>query len=101
MVRQLTKLCGKISNGIPAPVNHRRHFPVMKKFILILFCVSLTVTLPAQVIAKKTGTLQTDADANGKASPGDTIRYTITITNTSGTNLLNVQFNDSFANQTL
>ncbi|MDQ6631795.1 MAG: cadherin-like domain-containing protein, partial [Verrucomicrobiota bacterium] len=64
--------------------------------------MGLTYSLPAQVTARKTAVRQVDADANGKTNPGDTLRYTITITNTSGTNLLNLQFNDTnFPNQTL
>src|ERR1041385_7132736 len=74
----------------------------MKRFLLLLFLSCLSVSLFAQVSAKKTGALQTDVDGNGKTNPGDRLRYTITLTNTSGTNLLNVQFNDSsFPNQTL
>lgn len=74
----------------------------MKRLILIFFCAGLTGTLLGQVTTRKTSVLQMDADANGKTNPGDRLRYTITITNTSGTNLLNVQFNDSnFPNQTL
>src|SRR5882724_10502454 len=74
----------------------------MKRFILILFFASLTGSLVGQVALKKTSVLQLDADANGKTNPGDRLRYTITITNMSSTNLLNVQFNDTnFPNQTL
>src|SRR5262249_28868924 len=46
--------------------------------------------------------LQTDADANGKTNPGDTLRYTISFTNTFGTNLLNtVITNPALINHTL
>ncbi len=56
----------------------------------------------AQVGAKKTVVRQVDADANSKNSPGDTLRYTITITNTTATNLANIQLGDTIgANQTL
>ena len=74
----------------------------MKKLFAFLLCAAFGSTVFGQVTIKKTSTLQFDADANGKTNPGDTLRYTITITNTSTTNLLNVQFSDSnFPNQTL
>src|SRR5262249_44165368 len=47
-------------------------------------------------------TVQTDADANGKTNPGDTLRYTISLTNTFGSNLLNLAITDTnYPNQTL
>ncbi|MBC8001053.1 MAG: cadherin-like domain-containing protein, partial [Opitutaceae bacterium] len=74
----------------------------MKRLIFILFLTLLAGRLAGQVAPKMTSTLQVDADANSRTNPGDTLRYTITFTNTSGTNLLNVQFNNlSFPNQTL
>ena len=74
----------------------------MNKLILLLIGASLSGTLLGQVTLRKTSALQSDADANGKINPGDTLRYTITITNISGTNLLNAQFSDTnFPNQTL
>jgi hypothetical protein len=48
--------------------------------------------------------LQTDSDANGKINPGDVLRYTISLTNTFGTNLLNTAITNPAAamlNQTL
>ena len=74
----------------------------MKKFLILLSCVGLAWVAAAQVAPKMTVVRQVDADANGKTTPGDTLRYTITFTNTSATNLLNVVFtNASFPNQTL
>src|SRR6266576_3125920 len=74
----------------------------MKKLFLLPLFVCLAWPALAQVTARKTVVLQADTDTNNKASPGDTLRYTLVITNTSTTNLLNVQLNDSnFPNQTL
>jgi len=74
----------------------------MKNFLSLLLCLGLTPALPAQIAVKKIVGLQVDADTNNKANPGDTLRYTITITNTSSTNLLNVVLNDTnYPNQTL
>lgn len=63
--------------------------------------VSLVTTLGSgsSVSFAKRAALQTDA--NGRINPGDTLRYTVTITNTFGTNLLNVVLTDTnFPNQT-
>ena len=40
-------------------------------------------------------TLQTDVNGNGRPNPGDTIRYTVIITNKTGGTLSNVVFNSS------
>lgn len=49
----------------------------------------------AQVIATKRSTLFIDTNGKGTAGAGDTLRYTIVITNTSATNIVNVQFGGS------
>lgn len=53
----------------------------------------LTVT-PA-VAATKTAALQVDADGDGLADPGDTLRYTIVITNSGSGAATGVMFNDT------
>ncbi|MBS1794783.1 MAG: cadherin-like domain-containing protein, partial [Acidobacteria bacterium] len=53
------------------------------------------------VTATKTAGLQTDANGNGTVNPGDTLRYTVTVTN-GGTDAAGVNFNDTIdANTTL
>jgi len=47
------------------------------------------------VYASKTATLLEDNDTNGTASPGDVLRYDITITNSGLLNMLNVVFYDA------
>lgn len=50
----------------------------------------------------KTDTLVGDVNNNNQADPGDTIRYTVTMTNDFGSDLTGVQFNDTIdANTTL
>ncbi len=74
-------------------------------FVQLLLCLgicTLATTLSAQLSVTKTSSFKQDVDGNGKLNPGDILRYTITISNTSGANLLNIQFTDSnFPNQTL
>lgn len=62
---------------------------------------SHTSAAPAQatpaatdISATKTDTLQLDADGNGQVTPGDTLRYTVTITNSGSTDATEVTFND-------
>ncbi|MBS1796884.1 MAG: cadherin-like domain-containing protein, partial [Acidobacteria bacterium] len=53
------------------------------------------------VTATKTAALQTDANGNGAVNPGDTLRYTVTVTN-GGTDAAGVNFSDTIdANTTL
>ena len=50
-------------------------------------------TAPIGLSATMRDELAFDADSDGKVSPGDKIRYTIVLTNSSGTTLSAVQFN--------
>jgi uncharacterized repeat protein (TIGR01451 family) len=53
------------------------------------------VTTAPNVTASKTAALQGDADGDGIADPGDTIRYTIVIQNSGDGNALGVSFDDT------
>ncbi|HEX6639996.1 MAG TPA: hypothetical protein VF215_02730, partial [Thermoanaerobaculia bacterium] len=53
------------------------------------------LTLVPIVTASKTAALQVDADNDGEADPGDTIRYTIIVTNSGNGDALAVAFNDT------
>ncbi|HUP61918.1 MAG TPA: GEVED domain-containing protein [Thermoanaerobaculia bacterium] len=53
------------------------------------------VTLTPIVAATKTAALQTDANGNDIAEPGDVLRYTITLSNTGTGDALAVVFNDT------
>ncbi len=74
---------------------------------VVLFLVALFSTLTvftvvraaAVIAATKTYTLFTDADTNGIASPGDTVEYTVTISNT-GTDANGVVFSDTIDENT-
>ena len=54
---------------------------------------------PAQaapaVAATKTDRLLVDRDGDGRADPGDTLRYTVVVSNTGATNATGVTFNDT------
>src|SRR5690606_7091580 len=52
------------------------------------------VQVPALTLAKSTATLTTDADASGDITEGDTLSYTITLTNTGDLALTNVVVSD-------
>jgi uncharacterized repeat protein (TIGR01451 family) len=54
-----------------------------------------SITLTPIVTATKTAALQVDADSDGQADAGETIRYTITITNSGSGDALGVMFNDT------
>jgi uncharacterized repeat protein (TIGR01451 family) len=64
---------------------------------------TITPVSAAPVItADKAASLQVDADGNGVVSPGDTLRYTITIANTGNTEASGVVYTDTpDANTTL
>src|SRR5262245_22100921 len=72
---------------------------------LLLLALNLSmliaITLPAQVTraqdadATKTDELSDDQNGNNEANPGDTLRYTIIITNTSGVTLTTVVVSDT------
>ncbi|HEX3558934.1 MAG TPA: Ig-like domain-containing protein, partial [Pyrinomonadaceae bacterium] len=47
------------------------------------------------ITATMTSAVTTDADADGKADPGDTITYTVNVTNNGTADATNVQFNDT------
>lgn len=56
----------------------------------------LLVNAPAGVsVATMNDTLQTDVNGNGRFNPGDTLRYTVVITNNTSGTLSNVVFNSS------
>jgi LPXTG-site transpeptidase (sortase) family protein len=63
------------------------------------FTVFTVVRAAAVITATKTYTLFTDADANGLASPGDILEYTVTISN-SGTDANGVVFSDTIDDNT-
>jgi uncharacterized repeat protein (TIGR01451 family) len=56
----------------------------------------LFVGPPATVAIDKTAALLVDADSNGTYSPGDTVRYTISYTNTGGFNVTGATIIDDF-----
>src|SRR5512138_1301906 len=79
-----------------------RSLPVL---VLILAVSQLlsgigTVLAVPVITAAKTDALQTDADSSGSATPGDTLRYTITIQNTGNSDATNSVFNDTIDNNT-
>ena len=53
------------------------------------------VQVPALTLAKSAATLTTDADASGDITEGDTLSYTVTLTNTGDVALTNVEINDA------
>ena len=57
---------------------------------------------PATLAATQTVALQNDADGDGLADPGDTLRYTAVVSNTGGQSAQGVTFNETLdANATL
>lgn len=99
-----------------AAIRHRSgctvHFPSSARFFfsvhcLLLFCVLIGL-LPNEAFAQpaisatKTDSLQVDADSDGVADPGDTIRYNITIGNSGASDATGVMLQDTLdANLTL
>ncbi len=62
----------------------------------------LNAPVAAVITATKVDALQTDVNSNGKADPGDTLMYTVTISNTGAMAATNVNFSDMLeANLTL
>lgn len=55
----------------------------------------VTVLLPDLLTANKSVGLLSDADGSGNASPGDTLRYTVTVTNSGSINAVNAIFSDT------
>ncbi|WP_425477678.1 beta strand repeat-containing protein, partial [Arenimonas caeni] len=53
------------------------------------------VQLPALTLSKSAATLTTDADSSGDITEGDTLSYTVTLTNTGDVALTNVVINDA------
>lgn len=53
-----------------------------------------SLSVPPAVSATKNDALQNDVDHDGNAEPGDTVRYTVVITNSGNGNALSVVFND-------
>ena len=63
---------------------------------------STPITAAPDVSATKTAALQADADADGNVDPGDTVRYTITLTNDGDEGAANLAVTDPVpANTTL
>jgi uncharacterized repeat protein (TIGR01451 family) len=56
--------------------------------------VTANITV-SEITASKNDTLQIDVDGDGLADPGDTIRYTVTVTNPSGQTATGVTFADT------
>ena len=61
---------------------------------------AVTVWAAVNITATKTDTLLTDYDGDGHADPGDTIRYTVAISNSGDTDALNVVFSDTLDSHT-
>jgi len=59
-----------------------------------------SVFAAAVLTATKTDALQTDADSSGGVTPGDTLRYTVTIQNSNATDVTNSVFNDTIDTNT-
>src|SRR5688572_5425022 len=70
--------------------------------LLAVLMVPAGITTAAGETATKVDTLINDVDGDGVADPGDTIGYTVTITNGSGIDMTNVVYTDTIdANTTL
>src|SRR6266404_9628484 len=64
---------------------------------------ALSMLLPPSLItATKTDTVSTDADGDGRADPGDTIQYDVTVTNGAPGDGTGVKFTDTIdSNETI
>ena len=72
-------------------------FFLLSALLLIMFqsnSVQADVTGPGAVTFTKTDTLVNDVLGDGDANPGDTLRYDLTINNTTGSDLTNVVLTD-------
>src|SRR5512138_228792 len=79
-----------------------RSLPVLVLILAVsqlLYGIKVVLAVPV-ITASKTDALQTDADSSGSATPGDTLRYTITIQNTGSSDATNAIFNDTIDNNT-
>jgi len=56
---------------------------------------TIPVTAAPVITATKTGALVVDGNANGQINPGDTIEYTIVITNSGNMNATGINFTDT------
>src|SRR5689334_17996147 len=89
---------------------NNRHFRVIALIALLLsqlspaLAASPTLASPAQgnaaaaapaISATKTDTLLVDRDSDGKADPGDTLRYTVVVSNTGSADAAGVTLNDT------
>ncbi|MBI4918051.1 MAG: DUF11 domain-containing protein, partial [Acidobacteria bacterium] len=63
--------------------------------------LTITVTGAPNIAATKADALQIDADASTDATPGDTLRYTVVITNSGNQDAAAVLFTDLVADTTL
>jgi len=61
---------------------------------LVVSNALITVLALDLVVAEKTAMLVNDADGDGKASPGDTLRYIISVTNTGDVDAVGVNLTD-------
>ena len=93
---KMTALGQKLSNPSLYTVK-RIAMRAMAALLLAIACTSTIITISkaaALITATKTYALITDADSNGIASPGDTLEYTITISN-AGSDANGVEFSDT------
>ncbi|MBI5567109.1 MAG: Ig-like domain repeat protein [Chloroflexi bacterium] len=75
--------------------------PALIVFIISLVSVAAVAALPA-ITATKVDTLLVDVDGDGKADPGDAVRYTVVVQNTGDSDATGVTFEDTVdANTTL
>ena len=82
----------------------RRKFSFLLLSFLILTIILITTALIVQALpvltATKTDVLIVDNNNNGKADPGDTLRYTVIMTNSGTMDAVNVDFADTIDSNT-